>query len=102
MPATIRRSAQNSNVYRAYGIMSSDTARGVSTERGAVQSGRVESFSFCDSCGFASREILNNCPKCHKEIREKAQLGLVDLFEAEENTQITSAEDARQRVNFDS
>ena len=24
MPATIRRSAQNSNVYRAYGIMSSD------------------------------------------------------------------------------
>ena len=28
MPATIKRSAQNSNVYEAYGILSSDTIAG--------------------------------------------------------------------------
>lgn len=63
--------------------------------------GQVERFCFCDSCGFASRAIVNNCPRCGAVIARTAQVAMLESFEAEENTQITSAEDARQRVIFD-
>lgn len=63
--------------------------------------GQVEQFCFCDSCGFASRAIVNNCPRCGATIARTAQVAMLESFEAEENTQITSAEDARQRVIFD-
>jgi DEAD/DEAH box helicase/Helicase conserved C-terminal domain/Domain of unknown function (DUF1998)/Protein of unknown function (DUF559) len=63
--------------------------------------GQVEQFCFCDACGFASRAIVNNCPRCGAMIARTAQVAMLESFEAEENTQITSAEDARQRVIFD-
>jgi ATP-dependent helicase YprA (DUF1998 family)/G:T-mismatch repair DNA endonuclease (very short patch repair protein) len=63
--------------------------------------GQVEQFCFCDVCGFASRAIVNNCPRCGAMIARTAQVAMLESFEAEENTQITSAEDARQRVIFD-
>jgi ATP-dependent helicase YprA (DUF1998 family) len=74
--------------------------RSGSGERGADQSGRVEPFCFCDHCGFATRETVNTCPSCGSEMRSQADVALIDSFEAEENTQITSAEDSRQRLNF--
>jgi ATP-dependent helicase YprA (DUF1998 family)/very-short-patch-repair endonuclease len=67
-------------------------------DRGADQSGRVERFCFCDQCGFAARETVNECPRCTHPIRRQAEVALIDSFEAEENTQITSAEDSRQRL----
>jgi ATP-dependent helicase YprA (DUF1998 family)/very-short-patch-repair endonuclease len=69
-------------------------------ERGADQSGRVERFCFCNACDFAAQEIVNNCPRCGEAIRNQAEVALIDAFEAEENTQITSAEDSRQRLTF--
>jgi ATP-dependent helicase YprA (DUF1998 family)/very-short-patch-repair endonuclease len=69
--------------------------------RGADQSGRVESYCFCDKCGFAAPDVLNNCPRCAAPIETVAPVALLESFEAEENTQITSAEDARQRLYFD-
>jgi ATP-dependent helicase YprA (DUF1998 family) len=69
-------------------------------ERGADQTGRVERFCFCGQCGFAAKEIVNNCPHCGSRITKQAEVALIDSFEAEENTQITSAEDSRQRLTF--
>lgn len=63
--------------------------------------GLVEPYAFCDSCGFASPEVRNNCPRCDTPIVRTASVALLESFEAEESTQITSAEDARQRVIFD-
>jgi hypothetical protein len=63
--------------------------------------GQVEPFCFCDSCGFASREMRNNCPRCGATINRTATVAMLESFEAEESTQITSAEDARQRVVFE-
>lgn len=76
-------------------------ARSSAAERGADQSGRVETHYFCEPCGLATTTVLNDCPKCHNPIRRHADVALIDSFEAEENTQITSAEDSRQRVTFD-
>jgi hypothetical protein len=76
-------------------------ARSGSGDRGADQSGRVEPFCFCDNCGFASRETVNNCPHCGAGMPRRGVVALIDSFEAEENTQITSAEDSRQRLNFE-
>jgi len=69
-------------------------------DRGADQSGQVERFCFCNQCGFAARETRNNCPRCGSLIDNQAEVALIDSFEAEENTQITSAEDSRQRLSF--
>jgi very-short-patch-repair endonuclease len=69
-------------------------------EPGAEQTGRVERFCFCDHCGFAAKEVVNNCPRCGQRITHQAEVALIDSFEAEENTQITSAEDNRQRLTF--
>ena len=69
-------------------------------DRGAEQSGQVEWFCFCDQCGFAARETANSCPRCGTLISNQAEVALIDSFEAEENTQITSAEDSRQRLSF--
>lgn len=69
-------------------------------EQGADQGGRVERFCFCDQCGFAAKQVFNNCPQCNHQISRAAEVALIDSFEAEENTQITSAEDSRQRLNF--
>jgi very-short-patch-repair endonuclease len=60
----------------------------------------VERFCFCSECGFAAKEIVNNCPNCGSQITKQAEVALIDSFEAEENTQITSAEDSRQRLTF--
>jgi ATP-dependent helicase YprA (DUF1998 family) len=75
-------------------------SRGPGTERGADQSGRVEGYCFCSHCGFATRSIPNNCPQCGKPISTRAEVALIDSYEAEENTQITSSEDSRQRLTF--
>ncbi|HWP56933.1 MAG TPA: DEAD/DEAH box helicase [Candidatus Acidoferrales bacterium] len=69
-------------------------------EHGADQTGRVERFCFCDQCGFAAKEVVNDCPQCGSRIAKQAEVALIDSFEAEENTQITSAEDSRQRLTF--
>src|SRR6266851_625702 len=74
--------------------------RGPGAERGADQSGRVEPYCFCDRCGFATRSTPNNCPQCGQPISRRAEVALIDSYEAEENTQITSAEDSRQRLSF--
>ena len=60
----------------------------------------LERFCFCDQCGFAAKEVVNNCPLCNHRISQAAEVALIDSFEAEENTQITSAEDSRQRLIF--
>jgi ATP-dependent helicase YprA (DUF1998 family)/very-short-patch-repair endonuclease len=67
---------------------------------GADAGGQVERYCFCEHCGFASRDIVNECPRCAREIKKMAQVAMLESFEAEENTQITSAEDARQRLVF--
>jgi ATP-dependent helicase YprA (DUF1998 family)/very-short-patch-repair endonuclease len=69
--------------------------------RDADQSGRVERFCFCDACGHASSDTSNNCPQCGKPIERQAEVALIESFEAEENTQITSTEDSRQRMYFE-
>ncbi len=69
-------------------------------DHGADQTGRVERFCFCNQCGFAAKEVVNNCPQCGHRITDQAEVALIDSFEAEENTQITSAEDSRQRLTF--
>lgn len=43
---------------------------------------------------------MNHCPRCGNRIARQAEVALIDSFEAEENTQITSAEDSRQRLAF--
>ena len=63
-------------------------------------SGRVRTFCFCDSCGFASEETFNNCRECGKEINRRAQVAFIESFEAEQNTQISSAEESRERTYF--
>ena len=63
--------------------------------------GQVELFCFCDQCGFASSDVRNNCPRCGTAIDRTAHVAMLESFEAEESTQITAAEDARQRVVFD-
>ncbi|HXF94288.1 MAG TPA: DEAD/DEAH box helicase [Nitrospiraceae bacterium] len=70
------------------------------SERGADQTGRVERFCFCEQCGFAAKEVVNHCPRCGNRIARQAEVALIDSFEAEEHTQITSAEDSRQRLTF--
>ncbi len=74
--------------------------RSGSAQHGADQTGRVERFCFCDQCGFAAKEVVNDCPRCGHRITQQAEVALIDSFEAEENTQITSAEDSRQRLIF--
>ncbi len=68
---------------------------------GAEGGGLAERFCFCDQCGFASREAVNDCPRCRQPIRNQETVALLTSFEAEENTQITSAEDSRQRVTYE-
>ncbi|MEW6246510.1 MAG: DEAD/DEAH box helicase [Nitrospirota bacterium] len=69
-------------------------------DHGADQTGRVERFCFCNQCGFAAKEVVNNCPQCGHRMTDQAEVALIDAFEAEEHTQITSAEDSRQRLTF--
>jgi very-short-patch-repair endonuclease len=76
-------------------------ARSTGGHRGADQSGRVESYCFCGECGFAAAETVNTCPRCGSAIHMQSDIALIDSFEAEENTQITSSEDSRQRLIFD-
>lgn len=68
---------------------------------GADAGGQVERFCFCDTCGYASSEMRNTCPRCDTAIARTAQVAMLASFEAEENTQITSAEESRQREVFD-
>jgi len=72
-----------------------------SSEGGLGTSGRVRSFCFCDACGYAAEETKNECPVCGKAITLMREVAFIEAFEAEENTQITSAEEARQRINFE-
>ncbi|HWR96936.1 MAG TPA: helicase-related protein [Candidatus Methanoperedens sp.] len=68
---------------------------------GLEAAGRVRAFLFCEGCGFASEETLNNCPSCGRALTNAPNVAFVESFEAEEFTQITSAEEARDRVFFD-
>ncbi len=69
--------------------------------QGSDGGGQVEQFCFCSECSFASRDVPNTCPRCGTAITRTANVARLESFEAEENTQITSAEDARQRVTFE-
>ena len=78
--------------------------RAVSTgsEAGNLEaSGRVRPFCFCRKCGFVSEDIVNTCPNCREPNPAKTDVAFIEAFEAEQNTQITSAEEARQRVYFE-
>jgi very-short-patch-repair endonuclease len=72
---------------------------GRSTSAGMEGSGRTRAFSFCTACGWAKDDIANACPRCGT-VPQVKDVALLESFEAEENTQITSAEEARQRINF--
>lgn len=72
---------------------------GRSTSSGMEGSGRTRAFSFCTACGWAIDDVANACPKCGT-VPQVKDVALLESFEAEENTQITSAEEARQRINF--
>lgn len=61
----------------------------------------VERYSFCNRCGFAAAGARNTCPRCAAAIVTSEAVALLESFEAEENTGITSAEDARQRLYFE-
>lgn len=58
------------------------------------------SFRFCEACGFATEDTLNNCARCRKEIARRAQVAFLESSEAEQNTQISSAEESRERTYF--
>jgi len=64
-------------------------------------SGRVRPYCFCSSCGYASEEVRNSCPECGNVITEVHDVAFVESFEAEQNTQITSAEEGRERIYFE-
>jgi very-short-patch-repair endonuclease len=64
-------------------------------------SGRVRPFCFCRKCGFVSEEVVNACLHCGGPNPTKTDVAFIESFEAEQNTQITSAEEARQRVYFE-
>jgi hypothetical protein len=64
-------------------------------------SGRIRQFCFCSCCGYASEETPNNCPECAQPMSAKVNVAFIEAFEAEENTQITSAEEGRERVYFE-
>jgi ATP-dependent helicase YprA (DUF1998 family)/very-short-patch-repair endonuclease len=70
-------------------------------EHSLEASGRVRSFCFCDACGFATEETLNNCPECGTEITHRTQVAFIESFEAEQNMQISSAEESRERAYFE-
>jgi len=67
---------------------------------GLEASGRVRTFCFCSSCGYASEENRNTCPECGKAIGCAVDVAFIESFEAEQFTQITSAEEARERIYF--
>ncbi|MBI4663076.1 MAG: DUF559 domain-containing protein [Verrucomicrobia bacterium] len=62
--------------------------------------GRSQRHWFCNACGTTTAESFNACPRCGKELHQQAEVALIVNFEAEENTQITAEEEARQRVSF--
>ena len=64
-------------------------------------SGRVRSYHFCSNCGFASEEALNACPACATAMEESAEVAFIEAFEAEQNTEISSSEEARERAYFE-
>ncbi|MBI2899240.1 MAG: DEAD/DEAH box helicase [Planctomycetes bacterium] len=67
----------------------------------AASSGRLRSFVFCDACGEASEEILNDCPNCKGTFREGAiECAFVEDFEAEVNIKIGSEEESRQKKYY--
>lgn len=71
------------------------------TKGGIEASGRVRSFCFCKQCGYASDLTLNDCPQCGKGLDDPIEVAFIEAFEAEENTQISSSEESRQRVYFE-
>jgi superfamily II DNA/RNA helicase/very-short-patch-repair endonuclease len=77
-------------------------AAAVGTESANLEgSGRVRPFCFCGKCGFVSEEVVNTCPHCGEPNPMKRDVAFIEAFEAEQNTQITSAEEARQRVYYE-
>ena len=64
-------------------------------------SGRVRTFTFCKKCGYASDEKPNACPHCGELMGEAESVAFIESFEAEEFTNITSAEEGRERVYFE-
>lgn len=71
------------------------------TEGSLEGSGRVRSFCFCESCGFGAEEVFNECPECKTPMQPVTNIAFIESFEAEEFTQITSAEEGRERVYFE-
>lgn len=62
--------------------------------------GRSQRHYFCEACGTTTSESYNACPRCGAEIHLQAEVALIENFEAEENTQITADEEARERLSF--
>ena len=76
-------------------------SRLTSGDSGSLEaSGRVRSFCFCDTCGFASEEVRNDCPRCKTSISKVMDVAFIESYEAEESTQITAAEEGRERTYF--
>jgi hypothetical protein len=75
---------------------------GGSTLGGSLEaSGRVRPFCFCDACGYASEKVSNDCPQCGTALSDPASIAFIESFEAEENTQISSSEEGRERTYFE-
>lgn len=55
---------------------------------------------FCNSCGTTTAEAYNACPHCAADLTLQAEVAYINSFEAEENTQITADEEARERMSF--
>ncbi|HPF99350.1 MAG TPA: helicase-related protein [Kiritimatiellia bacterium] len=63
-------------------------------------SGRVRGYCFCDKCGFATEDARNTCPVCGEQVSDRFNVAFIESFEAEQSTQITSAEEGRERAYF--
>ncbi|MGQ9863276.1 MAG: helicase-related protein [Bacteroidia bacterium] len=67
----------------------------------AEASGRVDAFHFCIRCDEAVESGRNTCPRCKASLGQAIDVVFVDAFEAEENLNINSEEESRQRLLYD-
>ena len=64
-------------------------------------SGRVEVIYFCPKCSYASTTVMNSCPECGNPMDQGETVAFLEDFEAEQATQITAEEEAREQKYYD-